>query len=301
MNIKGIVYLLCLSATSTVFAYSKDCDIEYNKKSSKPCNKPYNNPCNQPCGQCFDLAEIVDKPLPPYTAQATPDCRPLPPRPYAVPMQGLRYTWTLGTDVYYMYAQAKGDFTQIYRSQKVGMTIYLAQRFRNPFGYEFGYSWTDRKPKTMNTVPGTVFLGQTATVTAADTCKMRLKDTYFDLQAHTRLCKFIESKFILGLGWVRQSLEYNFIPASATDPVQTTIKGFVRKTALTVRVGLGAQALVSDRVGIRFILMYQTMSNVKLRDLPVNVNPSVLHDSLSANFGIYWTFQPLADMHSIDH
>jgi hypothetical protein len=286
---------ICLLASSLVYAAKNSPPPDKCSYAKKPANCKTNSKENG----CNPADSWINKPLPPYTAPATPNCPDNPPRPYALPMQGITYMWTLGGDVFFMYLEPKNSFSEIYRSNKVGGTIYLAQRFRNPFGYEFGLSYTDRKPKTLETVPGTVAFNTTATANAEDTGRVRIKITYLDLQAHTRLCKYIESKFILGIGWVRQGLENTYSPIVNTDPVQNAMRAMEGRTAWTVRLGIGAQALITDRIGCRAIILYENMSNIRYRNTPPGIDQGPFHDSISAAFGLYWHFLPLADPHNI--
>lgn len=310
--VKNLVWLICLiSMTSANAAKNNNgncdeaCDDKFRYKSSKPCN---DDPCDDKFGyqrakkckpKCVD-PDGWNTPLPPYTPACAPDCHPYPPRPYCMPMQGLTYMWTFGGDFFVMYLEPKSSYTSIFRSKKVGGTVYLAQRFRNPFGYEFGLSYTDRKPKTLQTNPGDVVFNTTANATAEDTGRVRIKITYLDAQFHTRLCKFIESKFILGVGWVRQGLEFTYVPVIPTEPVQNAMRQFEGRTAWTIRAGIGAQALITDRVGCRFILMYQNMGNIQFRGTPPGITQRPFHDSLTGSIGLYWTFLPLVNPHNID-
>lgn len=244
---------------------------------------------------CLTGCKREPRPAPPPPTE----CCPLPPSKYAIPMQGTKYNWSFGADVFYMYGEAKGEYHQFFRSEKVGGTIYLAQRFRNPFGWELGFSWTDRKPKGLSVVPGTVVFNTTSTSTSTITGRIRLKDTYIDFHAHVPLCKFIESKFILGVGWVRQSLEFTFSPNN-NDALQQTIGAFEGRTAVTARLGIGAQAMINKRWGTRLILLYETMSHIKIRNTPYGVNQQIMNDSISLIWGLYFTFQGLRTDHTVE-
>lgn len=213
------------------------------------------------------------------------------------PMQG-KNLWSVGFDVFGMYAEPREDFHQIIRSTQVGSTIYIADRFNNPFGFELGFSWTARKPLSLYSPAGSETFNTVASVTSTQTCKFRLKDTYLDFHAHLRMCRFVEGKIALGVGFVRQSLQFYSNPTSG-GTMQAALLNMQKKTGITGRLGLGAQAMLTNRVGLRFMFLYETMSNVKIRDTPKGVNPQILHDSGSIDLGIYWTFQGLRQDHQI--
>lgn len=211
-----------------------------------------------------------------------------------IPIQG-KHLWSLGFDVFEMYAEPRGDFKQLFRSSKVGSTIYLADRFNNPFGFEFGYSWTDRKPKGYQAVPGSTLFNTTATTTSNYNGHIRLKDTYLDIQAHLPMTKHAEAKFSIGVGFVRQGIDFINVPKNPSDPLQAVLFNIEGRTAITWRFGIGAQSLVWDRVGLRCILMYQTMTNIQVRGVPNGVSQKILDNSIALNFGIYWTLTGLRE------
>ncbi len=255
--------------------------------SSKSCD---------PAEGCLTCIKREPRPAPPPATE----CCALPPSKYAIPMQGTRYNWSFGADVFYMYAEVKPEYSQLFRSEKTGGTIYLQQRFRNPFGWELGFSWTDRKPKNLSVVPGTVVFNTVSNSSATIAGRLRLKNTYIDFQAHVPLCKYIESKFILGVGWVRQSLEFTYMPNTNTNTIQNATRLMEGRTAVTARLGFGAQALITKRWGTRLIFMYETMSHIKIRNVPYDVSQQVMNDSFSIIWGLYFTFQGLRNYHSVE-
>lgn len=213
------------------------------------------------------------------------------------PMQG-KYLWSVGFDIFGQYAEPRQDFHQVMRSTAVGATLYVADRFNNPFGFEVGYSWTTRKPKGFTTVAGQTDFYTVATVTSTQTAKIRLADTYIDLHGHWPICKYVEGKIALGVGFVRESIGFTSSPSDGGS-MQATVNNILPRTGITGRLGIGMQALLIKRVGLRLMFRFETTSNVKVRGTPPGMNPQLLHDSGAIDFGIYWTFEGLRALHQI--
>lgn len=216
--------------------------------------------------------------LMPIAAQAAPP-----------PMQG-RYNWSVGFDVKTQWAAPNGPYwNSILREYKTGASIYLADRFSNIWSFEFGYSWTDRSPKSFNTTTGEQWFGATANSNSQHQGKIRFKDTYLDFYAHMPIARYVELMAGLGVGFVREGIEiWNSNP---NDPVSIALNQIQGRTEITARVNAGLQALWTDRIGVRLLFSYETLSHIRMRYVNIAVvDDHLCNDSYTVLFGIYWNF-----------
>ena len=192
-----------------------------------------------------------------------------------------------------MYAKPYGDFAKITRSTKTGTSVYLGYRQRGRYGFELGHNWTDRNPRLYTSKVGDKLFGATETRAQTYKVKLRLKETYFDVHAHLPLSKSVEAKLAIGVGYVRW--RFKSIPNGNNGPVDTAIASISGKTNVTTRLAVGLQAMATERTGLRFMVKYQTTSNVKANNMPNNANQRAMNNSVSAVLGIFWTFTPLSE------
>ena len=157
------------------------------------------------------------------------------------------------------------------------------------FGYEMGYTWTDRRPKDFNVSIGTTAFGATSGVPQTHTVKIRLKETYFDLFAHMRLSKSVEAKLGLGVGYVREGFKV-ITEFTNVDPLTTALHSLVGRTAITGRVLVGGQWFVSDRIGLRGLLSFENLSAIKVAGTANKTNRQLMTNAYTISLGLFWTF-----------
>jgi len=203
-------------------------------------------------------------------------------------LQG-KNAWSLGFDLKQIFVSPVGDFRNIMGADKGASAIYLAYRTQGALGYELGYTWSDRRPKTFDAAIGTQAFGATATVAELHTAKIRLKETYFDIYLHRRLSKRIEAKFGLGVGFVREGIKMLHDP-DIDDALNIALDNLDGRTGITARILFGAQGMVSERIGLRALVSFQTLSQVKVAGTLNRANRQMLHNGYSILLGIYWTF-----------
>lgn len=208
------------------------------------------------------------------------------------PMQGI-YRWTIGFDIFSMWTRPNGkDWGGIIHEQHTCQGLYIADRFSNHWGFEFGYSWTDRKPKTLTTNTGDFAFGATSSALIEHTAKVRWSQTYLDLYGYLPISKYVEGMAGFGIGWVNSKFHFFHSPESPTDPVVVAMNAIGRRTDAVVRANIGIQALWTERVGVRLLFSYSTFNNLRVRDINVNYVPrNYMNNSYAVLFGIYWNFE----------
>jgi hypothetical protein len=211
-----------------------------------------------------------------------------------LPPQG-KYLWSIGYDASYVYAMPHGDFYKAVNNYKIGSTIYAAKRFKNRFGLEIGYNWTDRKPRRFYTPAGSVIFGSLARVNETHYMKVRLKDTYLDAHVHHTFTKWLEGKLTIGIGWVR-TIVHGFnepkvglteLPDDGRPSLHNTLFYMQGGTTIIARFGGGFQSLITERIGVRMMFYYQTLSNIKIKNIPETSNRQMFNDGVGVSLGIY--------------
>lgn len=180
-----------------------------------------------------------------------------------VPLQGAKYRYTFGFDVSQEYIQPINDFKQITQKNRQGMGIYVAYRTLSPWGFEFGYRWTNDKVQTLVAVPGTQLFGATAQFANNYQGKIRLEDTYLDLYAHYPFWKRYELKLGVGVGFIRQNIVIYPQNPDITDPLSTALSELNGRTTTTARLNIGFQTLFTSRFGGRALFSFETTSSIK--------------------------------------
>lgn len=204
------------------------------------------------------------------------------------PIQG-KNAFSFGFDIKEIFERPVGQFRQIMVPNKAASTIYLAYRTQKMFGYEMGYTWTDRRPKDFDVAIGTTAFGATSAVPQKHTVKIRLKETYFDFFAHMRMSRCVEAKLGLGVGYVRQGIKV-ITQFANSDPLTTALHNLKGRTAITGRFLVGAQWFVSERIGLRGLFSYENLSQIKIAGTANKTNRQLMTNAYTVSLGIFWTF-----------
>lgn len=205
-----------------------------------------------------------------------------------VPLQGLKYRWSLGFDVAHQTMKAINDFSALTYNNRQGMDLNVAYRTRGPLGFEFGFYWTNDKAKNINTVPGTQLLGATSQTTATYQYKLRVENTYLDAYWHYKIKRRYELKLGLGVGFERQNFAF-YNSAGVTDPVQQALYVLEPDTTMTARFNVGLQTMLTNRIGGRILFSYETTSSIKVTNFQAGVDPHMFGNSYTVFLGFFYT------------
>lgn len=204
------------------------------------------------------------------------------------PLQGYKYCWMIGFDVSNQIMHMENDFTLTGENYRHGMALYAAYRTRGPWGFELGYHWTTDKQQNISTVPGTVIFNTTATVNAEYQVKLRVEDTYLDAYWHYKYKKIMEFKTGVGVGFERQNF-FAYNPTNSADPVWMALSHIRTGTTLCARFNIGAQTMLTKRLGARALFGYMITSPITARNVPAGVNPHMFGNSYMISIGLYYT------------
>lgn len=204
-----------------------------------------------------------------------------------MPLQGYKYCWMLGYDVDTQIIHPQEPFIDFAFNYRLGSAIYAAWRSSGAFGLELGYHWSTDKPKNITTTVGSQVLGVTATTNALYTSKLRVDDTYIDAYWHYKLKNIVELKLGVGVGFVRQKLK--LYQTDSSDPVAQMLNGLYPGTTTVARFNIGLQTMLTRRIGARTLFGYQTTSSIKMRNVPVGIDPHLFSNSYMVSLGLFYT------------
>lgn len=191
----------------------------------------------------------------------------------------------LGVDAIYMLVSGSGDYGKIFRNKYPGGNVYYEYYINSLNSIDIGYSWTTRNSKVSAYNAPTVLFGS-AQVGTPIHARIRFKNTYLNWTYHYPIShnciKDLEMLFSAGLGFSRQKITVTQNPAVA-GAVYT---GFRGKTRAVPMLGLGMQGMVTDTMGLRGGLRYESLSRVRLRG--ANDGGKAFGKAMVLSVGLYW-------------
>ena len=193
----------------------------------------------------------------------------------------------VGLDPNHNAISLRNDWKPVFRGNAYGANAYVGIRPIKYFGAELGYSWTTRKSKTTNVANGAVFASLTNNAGAAVdvNAKLRTVSTYFDLIGYVPIKESFEVFASAGMGWSRMKPT---ISLSATGNNLDALATLTSKTRSHYRLGLGAQVLVTENLGVRFKATYADVSKQKVTNLTtITLNENIASRMYSFGLGLY--------------
>jgi hypothetical protein len=202
------------------------------------------------------MAKTASTPIPPVPAtESTPTTDPETFYPY------------LGLDFKWQRTEGKNDWNKVIAKNYPGASIYAGERFCKNWGIEFGYGETLQKTKTHSFTNGETFFDSRNASGAIVSTKVKFRSGYFDLNGYYPITPCFDLIASVGGGLVRPKIRVN-IPVSGPANRTTgffpqdvnalhSIKG---KTRGFARLGAGLQYLISDCIGLRGMVRWETTS-----------------------------------------
>ena len=196
------------------------------------------------------------------------------------------------------WVKPKGEWKQIFPSEQTAFDVYFGWRFVPYFGAELGYEWTARKPKSIAVPMNGTFMGITNNTRSnvLMTGRLRFKTGHADLNA------FIPFRFdeitpegIVSVGVASMKPCAKIIANSnaASDEFSPQFTAIEGRSKAVLRVGLGLQTLVLEKVGIRALWRFENTSVLRFRNGVLVNSPGtrdIFHNSQSLSLGLFIKF-----------
>ena len=178
----------------------------------------------------------------------------------------------IGADYYQAWMKPKGDYNQLLPKDFPGATLYVGTRFHESFGVELGYDWSARKKKDISIASGTSQFGSTvgANQSLTGTTKVRRSGGHLDLVGFLPVADCFDLIGSVGFGWVQTKITTNVVtPGTAVNNAATNnrasaVSSLSGKGRGVFRVGVGASYMVTDMVGLRGKLGWESTSSLRI-------------------------------------
>lgn len=174
----------------------------------------------------------------------------------------------LGADYYQVWMKGHGDWKKIFPQEYPGADVYVGTRFHENFGVELGYLWSARQSKNWALPVGTQFFDGTITdsPSLSGNTKIRRTGGYLDVVGFLPIAECLEFIGSVGFGWVQTKITTSFNNISPghsqNSSALTSVSG---KGRGTFRVGIGASYMLTDMVGVRAKVGWESTSNLRLK------------------------------------
>jgi len=173
----------------------------------------------------------------------------------------------IGADYYQAWMKPKGDYNTLLPKDFPGATLYIGTKFHESFGIELGYDWSARKKKDFSIGAGTTMFGSTIAANQAfsGTTKIRRSGGHLDLVGFLPVAECFDLIGSVGFGWVQTKFTTTINTALTAATTQASaVSSMSGKGRGVLRVGVGASYMVTDMVGLRAKVSWESTSSVRV-------------------------------------
>ncbi|MDB6096581.1 MAG: hypothetical protein JWM09_859 [Francisellaceae bacterium] len=202
-----------------------------------------------------------------------------------------------GLELKNFWMKGRNDWQSLVKQKHHGLSFFYGLNFNDFLGLEFGYEYTSRTNRESILANNDVLFGINNNTGSNINAKagVRLQAFYIDLMGYLPFKKWMNTErnhgllFSLGAETTRMRIR-----TSTDAPDSNFAQGLIFKprTSSLLRVGLGAQAIVTDNAGLRVFYRWKTASQLKGRGGVADLNQykKVFHDQHSASVGVFYSF-----------
>jgi len=186
-----------------------------------------------------------------------------------------------------------------------GVNLYVGTKFHENFGVELGYNLSKNQSKKFTLgagdLVGAVNTANTrvaAGTTVAGTIKQKRSGAFFDLVGFLPAGDCFELLGSLGLGWVKTGIagkDFASSTAVSNTAIVSAFNNLSAKNKMVYRLGLGGSYMVTDMVGLRVKVGYESTSRLRLQDKnsslsTLGISTKKFTDSVTATAGLFVKF-----------
>lgn len=172
----------------------------------------------------------------------------------------------MGADFYQVWMQGKGSYSKIFPKSYPGASVYVGTRCFENFGIEFGFDWSGRKSRNWTLTQGQSFQDRTLTTALSGTTKIRRIGGHIDVMGIMPIFDCFEVFGTVGYGWVQSKLTIvNVSPSPGVSNMSSAVATLSGKGRSVFRAGIGTNLMVTDCVGIRAKVGFETTSSLQLK------------------------------------
>lgn len=192
----------------------------------------------------------------------------------------------IGVDYYQPWMKAKFGWNDVLpKDSYPGVTAYFGARFADCWGLEIGYDGSSKKSKNF-VLSDAFFFADRSTVTGTST--IRRTGGHIDLIGYVPVdcCDCFEVFASLGYGYVRPKMTINIISFSGPrgNPYAFALNSVTAKGGSVVRLGVGANYMVTGCVGVRAKLGYENTSSLRFKGTAFATNTNGVVSGINKAF-----------------
>lgn len=161
----------------------------------------------------------------------------------------------IGADYYQAWMKSKSNR---YAKSFPGATLYVGAKFYENFGLELGWDWSGKKSRSFTKPAGGTFFGFSQANAVSGTTTTRRTGGHLDLVGFLPVCDCVELTGSVGWGWLRPKVSFTNLTGVSNFSVSS-------KSRSVFRLGIGANYMVTDCVGLRAKIGWETTSSLRLQ------------------------------------
>lgn len=172
----------------------------------------------------------------------------------------------IGVDYYQAWMKPKTHYDRIFPKTYPGASVYVGVRVLDIFAFELGYDWSKDVAKDWTLSRGETFFNRTIDRTVSGKTELRRAGGHLDLMGILPIiCDCFELFATVGYGWVQPRIEIeNISIRPGTTLHSAAIVSLSGGGRSVLRTGLGANYMVTDNLGIRAKLGWETTSSLRV-------------------------------------
>jgi hypothetical protein len=199
----------------------------------------------------------------------------------------------VGVDFKWAQIKNSGAWDNVFPESFPGASVYVGTKFMENFGAELGYDTTGKKGKQASFVANDSVGGATVTVPTGIRSSVRFAGPHLDLVGFWPLENCFEMFVSVGLGWVKPTVQVDRV-GGASSNFANDITSITGKGKTIARVGIGANWMATDCIGLRIKALWEDTSRLEVKSnvasSPVLTNFKPWKDSYSLAIGAFLKF-----------
>ncbi len=199
----------------------------------------------------------------------------------------------IGVDYAQSWMKGNGDWNKLFSDDYKGASIYVGTSFHENFALELGYDATSREKKDINLAAGTTLFGNTLTQNVTGNVKIRRTGGHLDLVGLLPVADNFALTGSVGYGWVQPKVEVNVGTPAATVN-HSALASISAKGKSVFRLGVGGSYMVTDMVGLRARVGWESTSSLRLKGntdfINGNYNEKAFKGTTALRAGVFVKF-----------
>lgn len=170
----------------------------------------------------------------------------------------------IGIDYQQSWMKGNDDYRKLFPDNYKGASLYVGTKFHEYFGLELGYDWSAREKENLNLAATDTLFGSQLGAAMTGEVKVRRTGGHLDLVGFLPVADNFELTASLGYGWVQPKIEavVNNPAANVNNSALASLSG---KGKSVFRVGVGGSYMLTDMVGLRARLGWESTSSLRVK------------------------------------